>query len=159
VRGAAEISSMSYHVGDAVHVVGLGTGVVREVLNNGRLRVELKGRVLIATSGQVSLATESRSARKANSPSGAADVPQAESPQPSAALRSLDLHGLTVPEAIQELLTFLNAAFRDGEVAVQIIHGRGGGRLKAAVHAQLKGMPIRSFRLDPRNRGATIVDL
>ncbi|HUR33086.1 MAG TPA: Smr/MutS family protein [Vicinamibacterales bacterium] len=150
---------MTYHVGDAVHVGGLGTGVVREVLNKGRLRVEVKGRVLIANSGQLTRADAARPARPEPRARDAAERPAPESVEPSAALRSLDLHGRTVPEAIQELQAFMSEAFLDGHVAVQIIHGRGGGRIRAAVHGQLKGMPIRSFRLDPRNPGATIVVL
>jgi dsDNA-specific endonuclease/ATPase MutS2 len=42
----------------------------------------------------------------------------------------------------------------------QIIHGRSGGRLKAAVHARLKRLAsVRSYRVDPANPGVTIVTL
>ena len=47
-----------------------------------------------------------------------------------------------------------------GLAEARVIHGRSGGRLKAAVHGRLKTMPsVRAFRLDPRNPGVTIVQL
>ena len=147
---------MTYIVGDAVHVTGLGKGAVREVLNSGRFRVEVKGRVLIVTSGQLTPVAPRRgprTAQRATTP----EPPPPESGKLPAAVRSLDLHGRTVLEAIQELQAFLNAALLDGVAEVRIIHGQSGGRIKAAVHAQLSGMPVRSFRLDPRNAGVTLV--
>jgi DNA mismatch repair protein MutS2 len=54
---------------------------------------------------------------------------------------------------------FLNSALLAGSSEVRIIHGRSGGKIKAALHALLKGMPsIRSVRVDPRNAGVTIVE-
>ena len=80
--------------------------------------------------------------------------------EPATRSPSLDLHGTTVDEGLDALGAFLNTALLDGNAEVRIIHGRSGGRLKAAVHARLKRMPsIRSFGLDPRNPGVTIVRL
>lgn len=140
-----------------MHVAGLGKGAVREVLNNGRFRVDVKGRVVIVTGALLTRVAPSRPPRTAQR----ATTPKPLSPdsgEPPAAVRSLDLHGRTVPEAIQELRAFVNAALLDGVAEVRIIHGQGGGRIKAAVHAQLAGMPVRS-RLDPRNPGVTVVTL
>jgi dsDNA-specific endonuclease/ATPase MutS2 len=146
---------MNHMVGDAVHVAGFGKGTIREVLNRGRFRVEVKGRLLIATGAQLTRVTPAQSARPASTPA----APLApESAEPRAA-RSLDLHGRTVLEAIQDLQAFLNAALLDGDATVRIIHGRSGGRIKAAVHAQLAEMPVRGFALDPRNPGVTVVTL
>lgn len=150
---------MTYTAGDAVHVAGLGKGVVREVLNKGRWRVEVKGRVLIATAAQLTLVAASPPRRVAQRESDSAEPPAPVAAETAAGLRSLDLHGRTVLEAIPEVQAFLNEALLAGDSAVRIIHGRSGGRVKAAVHAQLKVMPIRGFRLDPRNPGVTIVTL
>jgi dsDNA-specific endonuclease/ATPase MutS2 len=47
-----------------------------------------------------------------------------------------------------------------GLESVRVIHGRSGGRLKAAVHARLRELPsIAGFRIDPVNAGVTIVRL
>ena len=150
---------MTYLAGDAVHVIGLGKGTVREVLNSGRLRVEVKGRVLIATSAQLTRTDPSPRPRAVEPPGAAAEPPAQQSSAPPARVRSLDLHGRTVHEAAEEVQAFLNGAILDGEETIRIIHGRSGGRLKNAVHAQLRATPVQSFRLDPRNPGVTIVVL
>ena len=67
---------------------------------------------------------------------------------------------MTVEEAVAALDIFLNDALLAGHADVRVIHGRSGGRLKAAVHARLKQLPVvRAFRLDPANAGVTIVTL
>jgi len=74
------------------------------------------------------------------------------------AATSLDLHGLTVDEATEAVGVFLNDALLGGAAEVRIIHGRSGGRLKSSLHAQLKRIAsIRSYAVDPRNAGVTIV--
>src|SRR3954453_4457904 len=91
--------SMTYIMGDQVHVAGLGKGLVLEVLNNGRLRVEMKGRVLIATSQQITRAEPTRpsSTRRRSAATTAAHDPAPG--EPPAKVRTLDLHGRTVLEA------------------------------------------------------------
>lgn len=49
-----------------------------------------------------------------------------------------DLHGLTPNEALSQLDQFLNHEFVSGTEAVRIVHGRGSGRLRDAVHRFLK---------------------
>jgi DNA mismatch repair protein MutS2 len=67
---------------------------------------------------------------------------------------------MTVEEAVAALDTFLNDALLAGHAEVRVIHGRGGGRLKAAVHARLKQLSVvRAIRLDPANPGVTIATL
>jgi DNA mismatch repair protein MutS2 len=70
---------------------------------------------------------------------------------------SLDLHGKTVEEAIAVLDAFVSDALLGGAAEVRIIHGRSGGKLKAAVHGRLRAITaVRSFRVDPQNEGVTI---
>ena len=72
----------------------------------------------------------------------------------------IDLHGLTAAEAAAALDAFLNDALLAALAEVRVIHGRSGGRVKAAVHHRLRELPsIRSFRVDPANPGVTIVVL
>ena len=41
---------------------------------------------------------------------------------------------------------------------LRLIHGRGGGRIRVALHQWLRHVSsVRDFRLDPRNDGVTIV--
>lgn len=73
---------------------------------------------------------------------------------------SLDLHGMTVDEALAALDAFLNDALLAGYAEVHVIHGRSGGRLKNAVRARLGEISaVRGFRLDPANPGVTVVAL
>jgi dsDNA-specific endonuclease/ATPase MutS2 len=137
-----------------VHVAGLGTGVVREARNGGRYVIEMKGRAMIVGAGQLEAAPAApRRAKPVAAEPGAAASP--DGPAPSA---SIDLHGKTVDDALAALDAFLNEALLDGATEAFVIHGRGGGKLKAAVHRRLTELPsIRAFRLDPLNPGATIV--
>ena len=51
----------------------------------------------------------------------------------------LDLHRLTVDEAIPKLDQFLNDAFRAGLYRVRIVHGKGTGVLRQEVRRYLSG--------------------
>ena len=149
---------MEFSPGDSVHVAALGKGVVREVRNRRRYVVEIKGRSVLVAGDQL---TPFEPARRRSMRPGVAVAPVVE--EDSAAgrtTRSLDLHGKTVNEAIDALDEFLNMAILEGDAEVRVIHGRSGGRIKAAVHARLASIAsIRGFRVDPRNPGVTIVNL
>jgi DNA mismatch repair protein MutS2 len=150
---------MAFAPGEEVHVAALGKGVVREVRNGGRYLVELKSRAIVANEGQLTAV----SGRK-RSDAGEATSSQTSGPKSSGTAShvatSLDLHGMTVEEAVAALDTFLNDALLAGHPDVRVIHGRSGGRLKAAVHGRLKQLAaVRAFRLDPGNAGVTIVTL
>jgi DNA mismatch repair protein MutS2 len=144
--------------GDRVHIVSLGTGVVREARNGGRYLVEIKGATMVVASSQLKAAEPER---KSHRKKPDVSAPKESDPgRASSGSASLDLHGKTVEETIDALDVFLNDAFLDGRPEVRVIHGRGGGRLKAAVHKRLgQHASVRAFRLDPANPGVTIVSL
>jgi DNA mismatch repair protein MutS2 len=152
----------TFVAGDRVHVATLGTGVVREVRNGGRYLIELKGRSMVVAGSQLQPAPERRAAKphqekKPPSERRSATDSAAVIPVPS---RVLDLHGKTVLEALDALDSFLNDALLEGFDDVQVIHGRSGGKLKAAVHGRLRQLPsVRAFRVDPNNPGVTMVRL
>ena len=147
---------MPFNPGDPVHVAALGKGIVREVRNGGRYLVELKGRTLVASASQLTRQDEPRQ-KRGRVATAAAD--QATAGRRHAA-SSIDLHGMTADAAVATVDTFLNDALLASLEEVRIVHGRGGGRLRAAVHARLRETPsIRAFRLDPSNHGVTIVTL
>jgi dsDNA-specific endonuclease/ATPase MutS2 len=75
-------------------------------------------------------------------------------------LASLDLHGMTVEEALRAVQERLDLAMRSGLDRIQIIHGISGGKLRGAVRAYLADIPsILRFEADPRNAGVTWVYL
>ena len=57
------------------------------------------------------------------------------------ALGSIDLHGMTVEEALRAVEVRLDRAIRAGLDRLEIIHGISGGRLRAAVRGYLAGIP------------------
>jgi len=77
--------------------------------------------------------------------------------------RELRLRGMTVEEALAELDKYLDDASLAGLQQVRIIHGKGTGVLREAVHSFLEEHPaVRSFQLADRaagGEGATEVDL
>jgi dsDNA-specific endonuclease/ATPase MutS2 len=79
-------------------------------------------------------------------------------PGEARALGSLDLHGLTVPEALHALEERLDRAIRAGLDRLEIIHGISGGRLRKVVRGYLAGVTgIARFGADPLNPGVTWV--
>jgi DNA mismatch repair protein MutS2 len=135
----------------------LGKGTVREIRANGRLVVDIRGRALIVRDGDVRPAAP-RGRRQAH-PAGAG-VPDGPPAAAAPSSPDVDLHGLTVHEALARADEALDAACLADRPAVRLIHGRSGGRIRAALHRHLRAIPaVRAFRLDPRNPGVTIVDL
>ncbi|MCP4230414.1 MAG: endonuclease MutS2, partial [bacterium] len=73
---------------------------------------------------------------------------------------SIKLLGMTGEEAEVELDRYLDRAARAGLTTVEVVHGFGTGRLRAAVHAFMRSHPlVRSFGMVPGNDGATEVTL
>jgi dsDNA-specific endonuclease/ATPase MutS2 len=139
--------------GDRVHIPGLGSGVVREVHNGGRYLVDLKGRSIVVPGSQLEPAPPSR---RASLPV----LRPADDGRETTLVRTIDLHGCTAQAAVDLLDSFVNDALLEGASRLVVIHGRSGGRLKAAVHGRLAQLsPVRAFRLDPANPGVTIVEL
>jgi DNA mismatch repair protein MutS2 len=72
----------------------------------------------------------------------------------------LDLHGMEVHEALQEVESFLQQAFMSGDRAVRIMTGRGTGELRSQVHYLLEDHElVEGFRdsQDPGQMGALTV--
>ncbi len=72
------------------------------------------------------------------------------------AVTDLDLRGQTTEEALLEVDRFLDNAVLCGLERVTVIHGKGTGALRAAVHRHLKGhRQVKSFRLGVYGEGET----
>jgi len=77
--------------------------------------------------------------------------------------RELRIRHLTVDEALFRLERYLNDAFMSGLPSVRIVHGKGTGTLRRAVHKALTRHPlVKSFRLADYGEGdygVTVVEL
>lgn len=74
----------------------------------------------------------------------------------------LDIRGYMSDDGVMEVERFIDSAIMSGLSQVVIIHGKGTGALREAVHAALRRMPVKSFRLGAYGEGeagVTVVDL
>ncbi len=72
----------------------------------------------------------------------------------------LDLHGMTVEEALDKVEYTLDRALLNQKTLLEIVHGLGTGKLKNAIHKYLENSDcIESFKLDESNPGRTLVYL
>ena len=53
---------------------------------------------------------------------------------------SINLHGMTVEDAIIELNQYLDEAFLSGLKEVSVVHGKGSGALRSGYSSSLKGI-------------------
>ena len=146
--------------GDAVQT-RFGKGCVREVRNHGRLLVDVGGRALVLDGSTVSpLEAGARRSAPGRAAGVGAPAPLVTSTRSRTAAVDVDLHGLTVAEALAKAEQALNDALLADLPELRLIHGRSGGRIRAALHRRLRDIPsIRAFQLDPVNEGITVVRL
>ena len=92
-----------------------------------------------------------------------AAAPVARVPHRAAAPRELDIRGMESLEAEAVVESYLDSAVMAHLETVTIIHGKGTGALRKAVHALLKrSKSVKSFRLGAFGEGeagVTVVEL
>ena len=75
----------------------------------------------------------------------------------------LDIRGMAADEGVYEMESFIDSAVMSNVGVVTIIHGKGTGILRSAVHKRLKELKsVKSFRLGVYGEGesgVTIVEL
>ena len=72
----------------------------------------------------------------------------------------INLIGMTVDEALPQLDKYLDDAYLAHLSQVRVVHGRGTGALKNAVHRHLKKLKyVKSFRLGVFGEGDTGVTI
>lgn len=154
---------MPFLVGSDVAVVSLRKhGRVLEVLPGDRYRIAMGGLTMVCQEGQLETVSHSKKQqrRAREAPAQRADSAAPEPSAPAAdtsRFQSIDLHGMTVPEALAALPVFLDRAIRAGLPRVEIIHGTSGGRLRAEVRRYLaKAQAVTCAAPDDRNPGVTI---
>ncbi|MGZ6078709.1 MAG: endonuclease MutS2 [Myxococcaceae bacterium] len=154
-------------VGDVVHHLGLRRDVTVLELAGDEVLVAagaLKRRVPRA---ELAGARDERPASRFPSPDrGRASLDRASDAAPRALeappLR-VDVRGLRADEAVREVESFLDQAFRNGDPGVLVLHGHGTGALKQAIRDYLEESPyVRMYRPGESHEGGdgvTVVGL
>ena len=149
---------MPFPVGSIVNVVTLGKkrGIVVEAGRGGRYRVQVENTVVSCRENDL-MAPPPERKRKASARKDP-EKGTSEGDGGTAVVSRIDLHGLTVEEAIARVLREINQALLRGANRIEIVHGKGSGRIRDALHRELTAISVvASFRLDPRNPGVTWV--
>lgn len=135
-------------VGDRVELPGVKThATVLSINKDGSLQLQAGVLKINARPGEVFLVEgESRGSQKAAAPrkgKGSVSVPAC-----AAASMELDIRGMMTDEAEIVVDRFLDEAVMGRLTQVTIIHGKGTGALRKAVHQLLKRHPyVKAFRL------------
>lgn len=155
---------MPFSVGSHVILLAFGKkrGLVVATGRGGRYRVQVDNTTVSCREDDLALPPEEgRRAKKAAKKAASQATPARRGSDESAAPASrIDLHGMTVQEAIVRVVEEIDRALRRGADRVEVVHGKGSGRIRDALHRELAALPVvASFRLDPQNAGVTWVYL
>lgn len=150
----------------AIRTLGNRRGIVVASEGRERYRVRVEGIVVTCREedlAAIAEATRKGTRKKRQEARAAADAPQAEdgrrpAGEPAGRTARVDLHGMRVEEALSRVDDEINRALLDGEDRLEVVHGRGSGRIREALHRHLASMTVvAAFRLDARNPGVTWV--
>lgn len=156
-----EVSAKSLHIGDSVNVLSMNLkGTVSTLPNaKGDFYVQmgiLRSLVNIKDIELLEEATVSGpSLERTKTGSGKIKMSKSFSVSPE-----VNLIGMTTDEAVSILDKYLDDAYLAHLPQVRVVHGRGTGALKAAVHRRLKQLKyVKEFRLGVFGEGDTGVTI
>ncbi len=156
-RKQKEISTPSRPAvaGDVVEILALGTRAdVISVSPDGTLTLQAGIMKVTAKQNEVRVCEggrDKRTAVKWSTP--VAPVREAVKPE-------IDLRGMTADEAIPVMEKYLDSAYTAKLETVTVIHGKGTGALRSAVHQALRNnREVKSFRLGRYGEGETGVTI
>ena len=159
---ARQHKASDFHIGDRVHVASLNLdGTVHTLPNQkGELNVAIgimNYNVNMSDLTIIEEASEMRKLKQKSSGIGKLKMNKTASISPE-----INLIGMTSDEAIMTLDKYLDDAFLSHISPVRIVHGKGSGVLRNAVHNYLKRQKhVKSFRLGSFGEGdygVTIVE-
>ncbi|MCB0352878.1 MAG: Smr/MutS family protein [Bdellovibrionales bacterium] len=144
---------MSVNIGDHVFVTSLHkTGTVLRVLKNGSVQVRVGTLTITIPQVQLQKIDAPKRPKHKEVPRGAFHHPTPLKSPVSA--RTLDLHGLTVADAREKILTAIDLSIRDGAEELLVIHGHGTGKLRELTYSEISNLSV-VLRVvpDPHNAG------
>ena len=135
-------------------------GVVIEMLKAGVYRVQVGAMTITAGEQDLEAPALSKKKKGRQSPASASAERDYHPVAAGAEPASIDLHGLTVDDARNRVAGYISRAILAGHERVEIIHGIGTGRVKAAVTKDLRSLTaVRAVKPHPTNPGVTVVYL
>jgi DNA mismatch repair protein MutS2 len=156
------VSVVSLEIGDEVVVRPLGKkrGSIIAKGRNGQYQVRVEGLTawcreedlaIPPRPGKKKLAREKELARAKDRTTSSAEANAS-----SVTARRVDLHGLAVDVAIARVVDEIDRAVLGGADRLEVVHGKGSGRIRHALHRHLASMRVvATFKLDERNGGVT----
>ena len=144
----------------------VGDNVVIADVNRAAVVAEIKGNCAIVACGAMKLSvplSNLRFAKKKQIAPPTRTVSGLKSRAERSASAELDLRGFASDEGVLALDRFIDEALLSGVGSITIIHGKGTGVLRKAVHAHLRShKSVRTFRLGTFGEGemgVTIAEL
>jgi dsDNA-specific endonuclease/ATPase MutS2 len=151
---------MAFPVGAEVVVRTLRNkrGLVIEAGRNGRYRVRVEGMTTSCREADLAAAPVSRKSAHQRPGPRETDLPDSSSTPAAPSPGRVDLHGLLVDEGLARLMDEIDRALQRGAARVEVLHGKGSGRMRDAVHRRLASLTVvAAFKLDGDNPGVTWV--
>ena len=155
------------HIGDKVRVISMGlTGTVTGEPRDGKVKVQcgiMNSQVRIddlllihedAFGNPTAIQSGRSSMKKAFAASEGRTARQLDFSQVQSVSPELNLLGMTTDDAVRELDKYLDDARVSHLESVRIVHGKGTGALRNAVHQYLRRQKwVKSFRLGDFGEG------
>ncbi len=151
--------------GDTVFVTELGAAgtVLSPPDKNGMVQVRSGAMKLAVKESSLRLADVGAASKKSKRSSGGSVSVQATKKAQRASDAEIDLRGMNAEEGLMETDRFIDNAVMSGLHTLTLIHGKGTGILRNAIHQHLRRHKnVRSFRLGVYGEGesgVTIVEL
>jgi len=141
----------SLEVGQVVHVRSVDAdGRIVHVEGSGRVSIDLDGIRVTTEVGDLAAPTR-RSRRSEPTKKRRTRVRR---PRPSQVPLQINVRGKTVSEALRDVEEYLDQLLLADIRSASILHGKGTGALRSAIHAYLGSCTfVRSFELAPPNLG------
>lgn len=158
---AQEYDNSAIKVGDTVYIVSLDKSGI--VVADDRRKAEYTVKIGFVTTnikyGKVKKIVASKAKSQPKQPDVTINKKSERAPLPT----ECNVIGQRVDSALQAVEKYLDTAVLSGVHEVRIVHGKGSGALRTAIHEYLKGHPaILSFRLGQYGEGewgVTIAEL
>lgn len=159
---AKKIDPKSLHIGDGVHVISMNLdGTVHSLPNaKGDLVVSMG---IMQSKVNISDITKLKDSNPyADAGKNTRRATGAKFNKSASISAEIKLLGMTTDEAIMELDKYLDDARLSHLSSVRVVHGKGSGALRKAVHEYLRKQPVSGYHLaeyGEGDSGVTIVEL